>query len=113
MAKRVPIKPGCLCLVVGKYAPLPGTVEVGDIVTAVEYLGTLHGILGGELVTVRDAWGISNARIEARRKQVSRNKDVAVAARCLQPISDPDQDITIWLEQAEELIKEVTGIPSK
>lgn len=111
MAKRVPIKPGCLCLVVGNVTPLPGVVDAGHIVTAVCFVGNVVGMGRNGTTHVRDAWKVTNQRIEAYRQGTA--KYVAIAERHLQPISDPAQEFTILLEQAEELVKEVTGIPSK
>lgn len=109
MAKRVPIKPGCLCLVLPGVSEIPAVVRAGDIVTAVEYRGSVMS-MGGKLVNY--VWKITNARIEHDLRN-SPGDWIGCSEAYLQPISDPDQDITILLEQAEELMKEVTGILNK
>lgn len=94
MAKRVPIKPGCLCFVLSGAKSIPGVVEPGDIVEAVEYRGTVRALTGRPILRV---WKITNARIEADVAKCP-GEWIGCSADYLQPISDPDTALGISLE---------------
>lgn len=94
MANRVPIKPGCLCLVLSGAKEVHGVVESGDIVEAVEYKGTTRSLKGSIVLRV---WKITNARIEADVAKTP-GQWIGCSADNLQPISDPDTALDISLE---------------
>lgn len=114
MAKKVPIKPGCLCIVKPGCSSLEGVLASGDIVTAVYYLGTVRGLdLGAQRASVAvHAWEVTNTRINRWLQQQTRHDCVAVEERYLQPISDPDQEPMLIAEEMIELANKLCGLPA-
>jgi len=94
MAKRVPIKPGCLCIVLPGSKEIANVVAPGDIVTAVEYKGTVRSLSGKLILRV---WEITNSRIAADLAYTP-GSWIGCSADYLQPISDPDTALDISLE---------------
>jgi hypothetical protein len=98
MTKRLPIKPGCLCLVLSGADSIPNVVGPGSIVTAVQYIGHSRNLAGQ---VFNDVWQITNPAIEAalHRRPLC---IIGCSARYLQPINDPDLKLPLALESVQE-----------